>query len=89
MTVAETAEAPLSPHRLSYILAGGIPFPFRSTRFMTIVRVIHLYRAARQSPLTQTVSSVTSFLLPCIIVCFDGSHRWSLYAYRSIQPQQI
>jgi hypothetical protein len=80
MTVAETPEAPLSPRWQSYIVADGIPFPVCSTRFMPIVRVIHICRVAPSSTLTQTVSPVASFLLPCIIVCFDVSHRWSVYA---------
>lgn len=54
---------------------------------MPIVRVIHVvYGVARQSPLTQTVSPVAFLSPPHIIVCFVGSHRWSVCVYRSIQP---
>ncbi len=55
---------------------------------MLVVRVIHVCRVALSSPLTQTVSPVVAFLLPRIILSSDGSHRWSVYAYRSTQPRQ-
>jgi hypothetical protein len=55
---------------------------------MPVVRVIHIYRAAWQSPLAQTVSPVAFFSPPRIIVCFGGSHRRSVCVYRFIQPRK-
>ncbi len=55
---------------------------------MPIARIIHIFRVALSSPLTQPVSPVAPFSSPRIIVSFDGSRRRSVYAYRSIQPRQ-
>jgi hypothetical protein len=40
---------------------------------MLVIHLIHVYHAAWQSPLTQTVSPVASFSQPRIIICFDCS----------------
>jgi hypothetical protein len=46
MTVAETPEAPLSPHWQSYIATDGIPVPGSFHPTYAHLRVIHIYRAA-------------------------------------------
>jgi len=87
MTVAETPEAPLSLHWQSYIVADGIPVAgsfhpihARRSRYPRLPHCLTI--PADASPITWRV-----FLAARIIACFDGSHRWSVYACRSIQPR--